>query len=589
MALSLRRVRDGTVVWYRRSKLSRLTSSARTRWNRSLQLRVIVTTMVLSGLVTGLLGWTVYSQVRHQLLTSQRNSALAEADAGYRIAAPQLAAPTLPTQDTTTGENPTRSQPEAGPPQQSDSISPDDFARQRSAMVKVLQQLAQGSSVTNLYDVIILPVRSELEPVYTSGANDTSIPRDLSDSVANSDSRDVKEFWAYTELRRRTGNDVQNLGPGVVVGMKLGEQFQLYYLFPLQTEQQTLTFVQRLLLVTGLVVVLLLAGLAWLVTRQVVKPVQAAARTAERLAAGLLEERMTVRGEDELALLAQSFNGMAASLQRQIAQLEELSRLQRRFTSDVSHELRTPLTTVRMAADVLYASRAHFPPETTRAAELLQQQLDRFEDLLEELLEISRHDAGAAVLDTEVTDLRAVVEAVADEMGALAPRQGCALELDLPDAPTLVEVDPRRVRRILRNLVGNALDYGAGGPVRIRMAGDTAAVAITVRDFGVGLRPGETAAVFQRFWRADQSRARTTGGTGLGLSISLEDARLHGGWLQAWGEPDGGAQFRLTLPRRVGGPLIRSPLPLEPDRSDPPAAVTAEPPSKDPRKDEAHA
>jgi two-component system sensor histidine kinase MtrB len=126
-------------------------------------------------------------------------------------------------------------------------------------------------------------------------------------------------------------------------------------------------------------------------------------------------------------------------------------------------------------------------------------------------------------------------------------------------------MDPRRVERILRNLLGNALDHGEGRPVVITIGASDDAVAVTVRDHGVGLRPGEAGLVFNRFWRGDPSRSRLTGGTGLGLSISLEDARLHGGWLQAWGERGKGAQFRLTLPRRAGAPLAASPLSLEPD------------------------
>ena len=116
----------------------------------------------------------------------------------------------------------------------------------------------------------------------------------------------------------------------------------------------------------------------------------------------------------------------------------------------------------------------------------------------------------------------------------------------------IAEVDRRRVDRILRNLIGNAAEHGEGRPIDVTLAGDDAAVAITVRDYGVGLRPGHEKQVFNRFWRADPSRARQTGGTGLGLSISLEDARLHGGWLEAWGAPGRGAVFRLTLPRAGG-------------------------------------
>ena len=151
-----------------------------------------------------------------------------------------------------------------------------------------------------------------------------------------------------------------------------------------------------------------------------------------------------------------------------------------------------------------------------------------------------------------------------ERLRGLAERVGVPLELDVPADPVIAEVDPRRVERILRNLVGNAVEHGEGRPVEVTLATDEPAVAVTVRDHGVGLKPGEEKLVFNRFWRADPSRARQTGGTGLGLSISLEDARLHGGWLEAWGAPGQGAQFRLTLPVRAGDRLTASPLRLVP-------------------------
>jgi two-component system sensor histidine kinase MtrB len=273
---------------------------------------------------------------------------------------------------------------------------------------------------------------------------------------------------------------------------------------------------------------------------------------------------MAVRGEDDLARLAKSFNAMADSLQRQITQLEGLSQLQQRFTSDVSHELRTPLTTVQMAADVLHEARGDFPPAVARSAELLHAELDRFEGLLTDLLEISRYDAGAAVLDAEPADLRVLVGRVVGGMTALAERHETQLVVRQPDEPVIAEVDARRVERILRNLVGNAVEHGAGRPVEVTLACNPSAAAVTVRDHGVGLSPAEAQHVFDRFWRADPARVRTVGGSGLGLSISLEDARLHHGWLQVWGAPGAGAQFRLTVPLVAGAELSSSPLPLRP-------------------------
>ncbi len=168
------------------------------------------------------------------------------------------------------------------------------------------------------------------------------------------------------------------------------------------------------------------------------------------------------------------------------------------------------------------------------------------------------------------------VRGIADETGT---------ELELVGATGVyAEVDPRRVERIVRNLVANAIDHGEGRPVRIQLGGDEKTVAVLVRDHGVGLRPGEADLVFNRFWRAEESRARRSGGSGLGLSIAVEDARLHRGWLQAWGELGKGAAFRLTLPRTVGEQVESSPLPLGPEAAPLPAtSVPTRPPSTPPR------
>ncbi|PZR51544.1 two-component sensor histidine kinase [Xylanimonas oleitrophica] len=357
--------------------------------------------------------------------------------------------------------------------------------------------------------------------------------------------------------------------PGVVFGSVVeppsAGRFGMYLLYSLQPEQDTLRFVQRTLMLGGAAILALVGAITWLVTRQAVTPVRRAAATAARLADGHLSERMPGKGHDEMATLARSFNEMASSLQDQIRRMEDLSTAQRRFVSDVSHELRTPLTTIRMASEVIHASRDELDPAARRSAELLQTQLDRFEELLADLLEISRFDAGAAVLDVEQRDLAGIVAAVVDTATPLAERKGVFLSVELPDQPATADVDPRRVERILRNLVVNAVEHAEGGPVEITVGGDDRAVAVVVRDHGVGMTPQEVAHVFDRFWRADPARARTTGGSGLGLAIALEDARLHAGRLEAWGRPGQGASFRLTLPRRAGIRLEEPPLPLVPE------------------------
>ncbi|KQY48243.1 histidine kinase [Cellulomonas sp. Root137] len=373
--------------------------------------------------------------------------------------------------------------------------------------------------------------------------------------------------WQSVAIPRETGG----VSPGVLVGQDVTVPvvgtYQLFFLYSLQSEQDRLDFLQRTLGLAAAALVVLLGSMTWLVTRQTVQPVRRAAQVAERLADGHLSERMPEKGEDEMATLARSFNEMADSLQDQIHRMEELSTLQRRFVSDVSHELRTPLTTIRMAGEVIHASREDFDPAAKRSAELLQTQLDRFEDLLADLLEISRFDAGAAVLDAEGRDVRDVVITAVDHAAPLADRRGAWLHVVVPEERCVADIDPRRVERILRNLLVNAVEHAEGSTVEVTVGADAHAVAITVRDRGVGMTPDEAAHVFDRFWRADPARARTTGGTGLGLAISLEDAHLHGGWLEAWGRPGRGASFRLTLPRRAGIRLTDSPLSLAPDES----------------------
>ena len=365
--------------------------------------------------------------------------------------------------------------------------------------------------------------------------------------------------------------------PALAVGVPLGPYYQLYYVFPFTQQQATLLLVQRILVGVGLALVVLLAAIASLVTRWVVLPVRHAAQAAQRLSAGHLGERMEVLGVDDLAALATSFNEMAASLQGKLRELEELSNVQRQFVSDVSHELRTPLTTIKMAADLLFESREDLDPAGARSVELLQSQLERFESLLVDLLEISRFDAGAATLEAELVDVCDLVRRSADDAQQLAERRGSRIEFRLPATGCFAEVDRRRVERILRNILVNAVEHGEGKDVVVTTAIDSDAVAVSVRDYGVGLRPGEEQKVFERFWRADPARARTTGGTGLGLAISLEDARLHGGWLQAWGERGKGSVFRLTLPRVAGQELAGSPLPLGPDEAEIATSLRREP------------
>ncbi|MFH0251781.1 MtrAB system histidine kinase MtrB, partial [Streptomyces chitinivorans] len=522
-------------------------------WRRNIQLRVVTATLLMSLAVVLLLGLVVIGQVSNGLLDAKQQAARSQAAGGFAVAE-QLA-----------------------------DDAADDVASGGAGNVRdgrqdtgtwlndLVTQLASGGQ--GVYYLVAL---SSEEGPDTFGADEGSGshgPRasfDLKpeESVspqlreALDDSPDTYEQYGTIVLE---GGRTE---AALVIGKRLndpnGDPYQLYYLFPFQQEEKSLSLVKGTLATAGVFVVVLLGAIAWLVVRQVVTPVRMAARISERLAAGRLQERMKVSGEDDIARLGEAFNKMAKNLQTKIQQLEELSRMQRRFVSDVSHELRTPLTTVRMAADVIHEARDEFDPVTARSAELLLGQLDRFESLLADLLEISRFDAKAAALEADPVDLRDVVRRVLEGAEPLAERKGSRFLVHGDERPVVAEADARRIERVLRNLVVNAVEHGEGRDIVVRLASGDGAVAVAVRDYGVGLKPGEANRVFNRFWRADPARARTTGGTGLGLSIAVEDARLHGGWLQAWGEEGGGSQFRLTIPRTAGEPLRGSPIPLEP-------------------------
>jgi two-component system sensor histidine kinase MtrB len=519
--------------------------AARQRWRRSLQLRVVTATMLLGLVVVVALGTLLLQRIEAGLVQERLTAAQGEAARGLRDAQAQLGTAT-------------------------------DSSTVNRLMNDMLPRLASPDP-DDSRNVILLRAEGNRKPAVvpdlsSRGIDRSIIPQALRDRVE----RSGKQESQFVSIQR-TGSDRQT--PGIAIGSRVtlpvAGQYELYFVFSLEREQQTINLVRRSLIGGGIALVLLVGAVAFVVTRQVVRPVRQAAVVAQRLSSGRLHERMVPRGEDDLARLAASFNAMAHNLQTHISQLENLSRVQQRFVSDVSHELRTPLTTIRMAGDVLHESRGDFSPAVARSAELLQTQLDRFEALLSDLLEISRIDAGGDLLDVEPVDLRDVVARVVENAAPLAARTGSALQVHAcPDA-AVADVDIRRIERILRNLVSNALEHGNGKPVEITTAVDEHAVAVAVRDHGVGLRPGEAALVFNRFWRADPSRARTVGGSGLGLSIAIEDARLHRGWLQAWGEPGHGSCFRLTLPRSAGGELTASPLPLAPADDEEPVDVGA--------------
>jgi two-component system, OmpR family, sensor histidine kinase MtrB len=516
-----------------RALIAELTEAWGVAWRRSLQLRVVISTLALSAAVVLVLGLVLQTQIAQRLLQGKEADARIRAETGAVLLERDLA-----------GVDPDREGAQGELNNALDRLTNSSAAEDQPATAGEFRAVLTTSGGDGGAQVSSGPVED--------------VPATLRTAVAAGTLSSQ-----YTTSLSEQGVEVPTLVVGQPVRTAVGD-LELYLLFPLTAEQRTLGLVQSTLIVGGLVLLLLLAGIAGIVTRQVVRPVRQAAEIAERFADGHLDERMPVQGEDEMARLGESYNEMASSIQNQIRQLEEFGALQRRFTSDVSHELRTPLTTVRMAADVLHASRDQLLPALRRSSELLVAELDRFEALLADLLEISRLDAGVAELGAESVDVHGVVVRAVEAVRGLADETGAPLELELPTG-VLAEVDPRRVERIVRNLVANAIDHSEGKPVRVVLAADERTVAVLVRDHGVGLRPGEASYVFNRFWRAEESRARRSGGSGLGLSIAIEDARLHGGWLQAWGEIGKGAAFRLTLPRMVGDLVESSPLPLGPE------------------------
>lgn len=498
-------------------------------WRRSLQLRVVSLTLGLSLAVIMVLGFVLTSQITDRILEVKVRAATEEIERARDTVGGIV------------GGEETRSL---------------DSSLQLARNTLIDRKADAGPGLAGAYDAVLV-VPGDGPRAATAAGPVQQVPGALRDFVQAG-----QVSYQYATVHTDGFS-----GPALIVGSPSTSSvtnLELYLIFPLNNEESTIALVRGTMATGGIVLLGLLAAIALLVARQIVLPVRSASRIAERFAEGHLTERMPVRGEDDMARLAVSFNDMAESLSRQITQLEEFGNLQRRFTSDVSHELRTPLTTVRMAADLIHDHSDDLDPALRRSTELMVNELDRFETLLADLLEISRHDAGVAELAVEAVDLRSTVQSALDNVGHLAADAGVQLDVDMPTDGVIAEVDPRRVERILRNLIANAIDHAERKSVEIRMAADEDTVAVTVRDHGVGLRPGEEKLVFSRFWRSDPSRVRRSGGTGLGLAISIEDARLHQGRLEAWGEPGKGACFRLTLPLVRGHKVTTSPLPLKP-------------------------
>ena len=513
-----------------------------TTWRSSLTLRVLLTTISLSVVIGLIVGFVALTQVRDGLVEQRQQSSLAQAQVGLNAA--RKVVNSLPAATTVDA---------------------------RSAMVDaIVAEVAAPAGTSREFEVLLLAspglVESAAPERGTNDIADTSISGSLRSTIADG----KQQAWQINTLQFLDGHSTSGVIVGAPIVLPGIGQYELYQLFPLDDQIQTLSLMRSSILIAGIFMVIGLVGISILLTRQVVQPIRRAAQSAERLRGGRLTERLAVRGQDDIGRLATSFNSMAESMQKQIQRLEEMSRVQQRFVSDVSHELRTPLTTIRMASEMLYASSEEFDPASAKAVQLLQQQSERFETLLNDLLEISRLDAGVVKLELDLADLSAMSARAIESLSAVARDLGVEVQLSSFGLKSLAECDVRRVERIVRNLISNSIEHAKSAPVSVVVFGDEDSVTISVRDHGSGLKPGEAALVFNRFWRADPARQRTLGGTGLGLAISLEDARIHGGWLEADGEVGKGAHFRLVLPRNPQLPdlHLQTSVPLNIDEFD---------------------
>jgi two-component system sensor histidine kinase MtrB len=330
--------------------------------------------------------------------------------------------------------------------------------------------------------------------------------------------------------------------PVVVVGGAVqpdGPAFSFF--FPLDAIYADLALLARVLAATSGVLVLVSAGIGAVAAAGVLRPIRRTRNAVRSVAAGDLDAELPEVGSDELAELARAFNRMTAAVRRTVGELQELEAGQRRFVSDVSHELRTPLTALTTAAEVLDANTDGLGDTGRRAARLIVVETRRLAALVEDLMEISRMDAGAAEVTLEAIDVAANVEGALRVRGW---RDRVALRAD-GHARTLI--DPRRLDTIVANLVGNALDHG-GSPVAVTVRATADTVEVAVSDGGQGIAPQHLSRVFDRFYKADRSRSAS--GSGLGLAIARENARLHGGDITVDSRPGHGTTFTLSLPRR---------------------------------------
>ena len=504
-------------------------------WVHSLQFRSVTSAGIMMLIAFIAVGTSLSNQIATSLFENKKNQALEESIKGFDNVQSVLGSSETRT-DSEIRRNVTRTLT---------LLDASGDTQRRWVLVPLDQQSKKG----------FIPEQSG-----DNALDASTIPEDFKTTVRDSPGGVFWEKKDLSEPEKSNGKPYPALIIGTSVSIPQNPDYGLFVVYDLSESSSTITYI-NVVLGTGFTVLLILVlSIVWFVTRLAVRPITLTAITAEKLAAGDLNRRVSVRGKHQAARLGISFNKMADSLQDQITQLERLSTLQQRFVSDVSHELRTPLSTVRLSSELLYDSRDTLNPVQSRSVELMHNQVDRFQALLSDLLEISRFDAGSAVLNIDAEDFMSVLNDVLVEVIPHLERTGTRLIVHSEQAHIDIDIDRVRIERVLRNLLFNAIEHGESKPVDIYIATNATNLGVAVRDHGIGLSEEEAAQVFNRFWRADTSRKRTLGGTGLGLSITAEDVRLHGGRIEAWGMKGKGACFTMNLPLVHGGELGPSPV-----------------------------
>ena len=502
----------------------------RIRHSLSAKLAVAITLAALVLLLV--FGIIVASQLRSSMFETRKDAILADASLRFSSAQSVFSSST--------------------------ATSPDQVQESARGALASLKASAAGAGATN---VALLRSEGSTASLRINQIEDEQmrglITPQMREAVAQGGAQ-----WQSVGIR---ASDSDKVSPGILVGTQVqlprAGTHELYILYSLAADQRQVDVVLRVLVLSALPIIVALPIGVFALLHRLLLPVRLTVSAATKAAEGDLDVRVEVHGADEMAALGRAFNAMTSSLQDTISRYDELAKLQQRFVSDVSHELRTPLTTIRMAEDIVWDNREDLPAHARRSAELLHDQTERMEQMLADLLEISRYDAASALLDAEERDLRPIVTRVVEACAELAQRQGVPVEVVAP-ARASAEIDERRIERVIRNLVVNAIEHADGTRVTITVATSATDVACRVRDRGVGMTQEVADHVFDRFYRADTARARTTGGTGLGLAIATEDVAIHGGRLQAYGEPGKGASFLMTLPKRAGEEIVSRPLAL---------------------------